>query len=146
MFNQSGGGGVLNNHYIKRNYQTAEVYLQAVCDSILFMRERIETIRSGLSSTQNDLSVDRVQTSVNINRIPDGIANIIKFENSLSNKAAEGMRFIGQLESSDMRRILTLRYICNVQMKDIAVQMGIGRTWLYELWNNALNVLNSKLE
>lgn len=115
----------------------AEEKLENIKCDIRYCRERIETIRCNLTRTNVELTHDRIQSSPNPNKTLDGIISIIEFENELSRLIKEGIEFIGQLDSEQMRKVCILFYIENRKVSDIAGMMQYSRWHIYRLLNEA---------
>ena len=115
----------------------AEEKLEAIKSDIRYCRERIATIRSTLARTNVQLTHDRIQSSPNPNTMLDGIIHIIELENELSKLAKEGIEFIGQLDSEQMRKVCVLFYIQEYKVCDIAERMKYSRWHIYRLLREA---------
>jgi|GEM_PF-4713228 len=115
----------------------AEEKLENIRCDIQHCREQIETIRDTLTTTNVELSYDRVQSSPNPDRMLDGIICIIEFENELSRLIREGTEFISQLDSEQMQKVCILFYIENRKVSDIARMMNCSCQHIYRLLDKA---------
>lgn len=123
----------------------AEEYLEGIRTSLQHCQEQIETIRTSLSSTSVELTHDRIQTSPNVNRMLDGVADILDFESEVSRMTEEAFDFITQLECENKQKVLILLYIENNKVVEIASMMNYTRQHVYRILHEATVQLSEYL-
>lgn len=127
----------------------AKQYLRKIKRLDSFVRakkEEIEEIRTRAESIGSmNLSADKIQTSVNTDKLANDIIKLVmqekKYEealNSLYVYKAEAEERIEGITNDDYRLILTLRYLRFKTFKEIAVEMNFTFQWICELHKRAL--------
>lgn len=108
--------------------------------------EELEEIRTRAESVGcMNLSADKIQTSVNTDKLANDIIKLVmqekKYEaalNSLYAYKAEAEERIEGIENDDYKLLLTLRYLRFKTFEEIAVEMGFTFQWICELHKRAL--------
>ena len=122
-------------------------HLEAVRNTLRNYRDKIDSLRSSLTSCGVDVSrlVDYpfgVQSTPNPDNLADTVAQIVELERELHGLTEETLDIINWLRDADMRKVLALRYIDDVEVSEIAKIMGYSMRHMYRLCNGALDRLS----
>lgn len=108
-------------------------------------KEELETLRSLATSISNDISQERVQTSVSNDKITNIISQIVDLENEIYKEIEDLIALkkkirdaINKLEDVNEKLVLKNRYLLFLQWDDICEKMNYSRRQMFRIHDLAL--------
>lgn len=116
-------------------------------------KEELENLRSLAESISNDISQERVQTSVTNDKTVNIIAQIVDLENEIYNEIKDLIALkkkirdaINQLDDVNEKLVLKNRYLLFLQWDELCEKMNYSRRQMFRIHDLALEKIEVPIE